>query len=109
MEQQKEQEHRLNEFQLRKMNKSHSISTSHPLTCRSTANSCHSLAIKKLPQLPNTSHDQPDSATLHCCSKSNIDIHNVHPLKNQGVSKNENSSNLWNSLKLFGGCRSQFL
>ena len=40
----------LNEFELREMNKSHSISTSHPLTHRSTANSCHSLAQRQLTQ-----------------------------------------------------------
>ena len=51
----------LNEFELREINRSHSISTSHPLTCRWTANSCQSLTQRKLPQLPYTSHDQPDS------------------------------------------------
>ena len=71
----------LNEFELREMNKSHSISTSYTLTHRSTANSCHSLAQRQLPQLPNTSHDQPDSPFLHHSSKGNTDIYNVHPLK----------------------------
>ena len=51
----------LNEFELREINRSHSISTSHPLTCRSTANCCHSLAQGQLPQLPNTSSNQLDS------------------------------------------------
>ena len=63
-----------NEFELREINKPHGISTSHPLTCRSTAISCHSLAQRQLPQLSNTSHDQPDSPLLQHSSKGNINI-----------------------------------
>ena len=51
----------LNEFELREINKPHSISTSHPLTHTLTVNSCHSLAQMQLPQLPNTIQEQPDS------------------------------------------------
>ena len=49
-----------NEFELREITKSYNISMSHLLSCRSTTNSCHSLAQRQLPQLPN-SCDQPDS------------------------------------------------
>ena len=62
------------EFGLREINKPHDISISHPLTHRSTANSCHSLAQRQLPQLPNTSHDQPDSPLLCHSSKGNTSI-----------------------------------
>ena len=61
----------LNEFELREISRPHSISTSHPLMCRSTANRCHSLAQRQLPQLPNTSHNQPDSPFLQHSSKGN--------------------------------------
>ena len=71
----------LNAFELRKINKPHGISTSHPLTCRSTANSCHALAQIQLPQLPNTFHDQPDSPLLQHSSKGNTNVRNVQSLK----------------------------
>ena len=38
----------LNEFELREINRSHSISTSCPLTCRSTANSCQFTSSKTI-------------------------------------------------------------
>ena len=71
----------LNEFQLREINKPHSISTSHPSTHRLTADSCHSLAQRQLPQLPNAIWDQPDSPFLHHSPKDNTDVCNAHPLK----------------------------
>ena len=71
----------LNEFELREINKSHSISTSHPLTHRLTANSCHSLAKRQLPILPNTIQDQPDSPLLHHSPKDSADVCNTHPLR----------------------------
>ena len=37
----------LDEFELREINKPHSISMSHPLTCRLAANSCHLLAQRQ--------------------------------------------------------------
>ena len=46
---------------LREIDKPQGIPTTHPLSCKSTANSCQSLAQRQLPQLPNISHDQPDS------------------------------------------------
>ena len=73
----------LNEFELREVNKPHSISTSCPLTSRLTENSCHSLAQRQSPQLPNTIQDQPDSLLLHHSPKDNTDVHNADPLKVQ--------------------------
>ena len=55
----------LNEFELRDINKSHSISTFHPLTCRSTVNSCHSLAQRQLPQLPHSPNGNTDVCNVH--------------------------------------------
>ena len=71
----------LNEFELREINKPHSISTSHPLISRLTGNSCHSLAQRQLSLLQNTIHDQPDSPLLHHSPKDSVDVHNVHPLR----------------------------
>ena len=51
----------LDEFELKEISKPHNIPTSHPLMHRLTANSCHSLAQRQLPQLPNAIWDQPDS------------------------------------------------
>ena len=70
----------LDEFKLKEISKPHGISTSHPLMCRLTVNSCHSLAQRQLPQLPNAIWDQPDSPLLH---EDNADVHNICPLKVQ--------------------------
>ena len=66
------------EFELKEISKPHGISTVCPLTCRLTVNSCHLLAQRKLPQLPNAIWDQPDSPLLH---KDNLDVHNTCSLK----------------------------
>ena len=73
----------LNEFELREINRSNSISTSHLLTHRSTANSCHSLAQRQLPQLPNTSFNQPDSLLLQHSSKGSTkkNVQNIQPFQ----------------------------
>ena len=52
------------------INKSNGISTSHPLTGRSIANSCHLLAQRQLPQLPDTSHDQQGSPFYNIVQKA---------------------------------------
>ena len=44
-------------------------------------NSCHSLAQRQLPQLPNTIQDQPGYSLLHSSPKDSVDAHNIHPLK----------------------------
>ena len=69
-----------NEFELTEINKSYDISISHPLSCSSTANSCHSLAQRQLPQLSNTSHyDQPDSPFHNLGQKAiQIDISKIY-------------------------------
>ena len=71
----------LDEFKLKGIIKLHSISTSHPLMCRLTVNSCHSLAQRQLPQLLNAIWDQPDSPLLQYSPKDSVDVHNTHPLK----------------------------
>ena len=78
----------LNEFKLRDINKPYSISMSHPLTCRLTVNSHHSLALRQLPQLPNTIQDQPDSPLLHHSPKDSADVQKTHPLRVR-MSKNK--------------------
>ena len=67
----------LDEFRLKK-SKPHSISTSPPLTCRLIVNSCHSLAQRQLPQLPNATQDDPELPLLHCSPKDNADVHKAH-------------------------------
>ena len=59
-----------NEFELREIDKSHAISTSHPVSCRPTANSCYSLAERQLPQLPDTSHNQTDPPFYNLVQKA---------------------------------------
>ena len=71
----------LDEFEFKEISKPHSISTSHPLTCRLTANICHSLAQKQLPQIHNAIQDKPDSPLLRHSPKDNVDVHNAHPLR----------------------------
>ena len=73
----------LNEFELREKIRSHNISTSLPLTHRSTANNCHSLAQRQLSLLPNTSHNQPDSPLLQHSSKGNAkkNVQNIQPFQ----------------------------
>ena len=77
----------LTEFELRAINKPQGIPTSHPLTHRSTANSCHSLAQRQSSQLPTTSCDQSGSPFLYCSSKGKTDVHNEHLLKVKESSK----------------------
>ena len=71
----------LDKFELREINKPNSISTSHPLTCRLTVNSCHSLAQRQLSQWPNAIQDQPDSPLLHHSQNDRVDVHNALPLR----------------------------
>ena len=71
----------LDEFELKEINKPHSISISHPLKHGLNVYSCHSLAQRQLPQLHNAIQDQPDSPLLHSSPKDSVDVHNTHPLK----------------------------
>ena len=50
---------------------------------RLTGNSCHSLAQRQLPKLPNVIQDQLGSHLLHSSPKDSVDVtlHNIHPLK----------------------------
>ena len=66
-----------NESELREIKRSKSILTPHPLTHRSTANSCYSLAQRKIPQLPNTSHNQPDFPL----EQHSSNVWNIQPLQ----------------------------
>ena len=70
----------LEEIELKEISKPHGISTSHPLTCRLTANGCYSLVQRQVPQLPNVIQDQPDSSLLHISLKDSADAHNTCPL-----------------------------
>ena len=71
----------LNEIELKEISKPHGISTPHLLTCRLTANSCHSLVQRQLPKLPNTIQDQPASSLFHGSLKDNAGVHNTCPFK----------------------------
>ena len=68
-------------MKLKEINKPHGISTSHPVMCRLTVNSCHSLAQRQLLQLPNAIQDQPDSSLLHSSPIDSADVHKTCPLK----------------------------
>ena len=71
----------LDEIELKEVSKPHGISTSHLPMHRLTANGCHSLIQRQLPQLPNVIPDQQDSPLLHSSFKDSADVHNTYPLK----------------------------